>query len=130
MPGIEPFRGVNTSRLHLAGVREKKDLQAMLRGSHVVLLPITTGEGSNLKAAEALESGCRIVGTTRAFRGFEAAMSLAHVTVADTAPEFRMAVRKALDEPRHSTGTPLEIRSRYYWSNQLRPLVEAISKLH
>jgi len=126
--GFRDFASLNLSRLNMAGVREKIELQELVRASHVVLLPISDGEGSNLKTAEALESGCKIVGTTKAFRGFEAAMSSPSVTIADSPDAFRSAIRKALDAPRYEGGTPYEIRSKYYWDNTLKSIVKAISQ--
>lgn len=120
----QPFLDLNLSRLHLAGTRPKRELQAMVRSSQVVLLPISSGEGSNLKTAEALESGCAIVATAKAFRGFEAAMDLPHVSIAESATEFRSAVRRALDSPPNATPTPASLRSQYHWSATLQPLVE------
>jgi glycosyltransferase involved in cell wall biosynthesis len=127
--GFSQFSEVNLSRINLAGTQEKTELQSLVRASHVVLLPITDGEGSNLKTAEALESGCFVIGTSKAFRGFEAAMSLPHVTIADTPDTFRQAIRRTLAQPRHCDGTPYEIRSKYYWGKQLAPLVHAIAKI-
>lgn len=128
-PGFSRFADVNISRLNLAGSRDKTELQALVRASHVVLLPITDGEGSNLKTAEALESGCSIIGTSKAFRGFEAGMTLSHVHIADTAVDFRAAVRRVLDRPRYIGGTPQAVRSRFHWKEQLRPMVEAVERL-
>ena len=127
--GAKDFFDVNARRLNLAGLRDKFELQALVSASHVVLLPITEGEGSNLKTAEALESGNSIVGTSKAFRGFEAARSLRHVHIADDPETFRRTVRRLLDAPRYTGGTPYEIRHQYYWQQQLRPLIEALSSL-
>jgi glycosyltransferase involved in cell wall biosynthesis len=128
-PGFEMFSEVNRSRLHLAGTREKTELQAIVKACHVVLLPITDGEGSNLKTAEALESGLPIVATRKAFRGFESAMSMEHVQIADCARDFRAAVRRALNRPRLTDLTPISVRSKYYWKNQLGCFVDAIRLL-
>lgn len=127
--GVIEFRDLNLSRLHLVGNREKIELQSMVRASHLVLLPITTGEGSNLKTAEALESGRPIVGTLKAFRGFEDALSLPHVYIANSSDEFRRSVRDILNKPRYTNGTPYEIRSKYYWKNTLHPIVECVKNL-
>jgi hypothetical protein len=89
-------------------------------------LPITIGEGSNLKTAEALESGRPIVGTSKAFRGFESALTLPHVTVADSPIDFRRAVRAVMNKPRYKNGTPHEIRSLFYWDNTLSNIPLAI----
>lgn len=113
---------LNISRLHLVGVRTKLELQAMVRASHVVLLPITIGEGSNLKTAEALESGRPIVGTSMAFRGFEEAKKLPHVYIADNSSDFRKITRILLNSPRYISGTQESIRSKYYWNNTLKSI--------
>jgi len=124
VPGSKEFSLVNRERMLTMGVLEKVDMQAAIRASHVILLPTTDGEGSNLKTAEALESSNYVVGTSRAFRGYEDAVALDHVHIADDAPAFRRKVRELLDAPPHKGGTPWEIRSRYYWANQLYPVVK------
>ena len=125
--GMQACRDVNLKHLNLLGTKDKLELQTILKQSHVIILPITVGEGSNLKTAEAVESGRPIVGTSKAFRGFEAAMTLPHVTIADSPDDFRTAVRRVLDAPRYLGGAPDHIRSQFYWSQQLRPLVEAVT---
>ena len=126
-PGFEAFADVNLSRLNMVGARDKGELQAMVRASHVVLLPITKGEGSNLKTAEALEAGVPIVATRKAFRGYEQAMSLPHVTIADEPQGFRRAARRLLDSPRVSGCTPADAVSPYYWNQVLAPFVARVS---
>ena len=126
-PGFEAFADVNLSRLNMVGARDKGELQAMVRASHVVLLPITKGEGSNLKTAEALEAGVPIVGTRKAFRGYEQAMSLPHVTIADEPHAFRRAARRLLDSPRVSGCTPQQAMFPYYWNQVLAPFVARVS---
>lgn len=123
------YESVNRTRLHLLGTCHKSELQEFIAASHLVILPITVGEGSNLKTAEALESGRPIVATSKAFRGYESAMNLSHVTIADTSSEFRRAVRNILDSPRYVGGTPFDIRCQFHWANQLRGMVSAIDDL-
>jgi len=127
--GFERYSELNLSRLNLAGTREKTELQALVKASHVVLLPITEGEGSNLKTAEALESGLPIVGTSKAFRGFESAMSFKHIQIADNPRDFRMAIRRSLNQPRLTNLTPINVRERLYWNSQLSGLVDAVRQL-
>lgn len=126
-PGFEGFADVNLSRLNMVGARDKGELQAMVRASHVVLLPITKGEGSNLKTAEALEAGVPIVATRKAFRGYEQAMSLPHVTIADEPQAFRRAARRLLDAHRVSGCTPQQAVLPYYWNQVLAPFVARVS---
>lgn len=129
MKGARAFESVNASRLEMIKWMEKTDLQAAVSASHLILLPISEGEGSNLKTAEALESGRPIVGTSKAFRGFESAASLPHVHVTDDPQTFRRTVRALLDAPRYEGGTPLEIRSRFHWERQISAAISAIGAL-
>ncbi|MGE4322523.1 MAG: glycosyltransferase [Sphingobium sp.] len=129
MKGARAFERVNASRIELIKWMEKVDLQAAVSASHVVLLPISEGEGSNLKTAEALEAGRPIVATSKAFRGFERAASLPHVHITDDPHVFRRTVRMLLDAPRYEGGTPLDVRSRFYWERQIGAMVSAINGL-
>lgn len=123
------FDELNKTRVHMMGQRSKLDLQSMVLASHVVLLPICEGEGSNLKTAEALESGRPIVATSKAFRGYEEAMSLAHIYIEDTPEGFRERVRTILNNKRYEEGTDVSVRSKYYWTNQLSGILPAIKNL-
>lgn len=127
MKGFEEYRRINASRMKIMGRMDKVELQAIVSAAHVVLLPITEGEGSNLKTAEALESGSAIVATSKAFRGFERAMDLPHVHIADNPTSFRKTVRQLLDRPRYCGGTPLHVRSQFYWSNLLSEAIDKIA---
>jgi len=129
MKGARAFELINSSRIEMVKRMEKKDLQAAVRASHLILLPISEGEGSNLKTAEALESGRPIVGTSKAFRGFEGAALLPHVHITDDARTFRKTVRTLLDAARYEGGTPLEVRSKFYWNRQMEPVVSGIADL-
>lgn len=129
MKGFDEFGMVNRDRMEVMGRMEKGELQALVRAAQVVMLPIVDGEGSNLKTAEALESGSAIVGTSKAFRGFEQAKGLTHVHIADDPLAFRRKVRELLDAPRYDGGTPIEVRSRFYWTYLLHDAVVRIGTL-
>lgn len=129
MKGFDEYEMLNRTRMSVMGRMEKTELQAIVSAAHVILLPIVEGEGSNLKTAEALEAGCTIVGTSKAFRGFEEAMNLSHVHVADDPVSFRRKVREVLDAPRYIAGTPEGVRSRFYWNHLLKDAVEQIGSL-
>lgn len=129
MKGFDEYRMLNRDRMEIMGRMEKNELQAVVSAAHVVLLPIVEGEGSNLKTAEALESGCSIVGTSKAFRGFEKALALPHVHIADDPILFRQKVRELLDAPRYVRGTPEEIRSQFYWERLLGGAMSRIEVL-
>lgn len=127
--GFDEYWMLNRARMEVMGRMDKVELQAIVSASHVVLLPIVEGEGSNLKTAEALESGCSIVGTSKAFRGFEQAMTLPHVHIADDPRTFRKKVRAVLDAPLYTGGTPEAIRSQFHWERLLADAVMRISAL-
>lgn len=88
---------------------DQKDF--LLLNSDAILLPITSGGGTNLKTAEALLSGIDIIGTTKAFRGHERYAGLPRVRIADTPGGFLDAIKARLD----SAGRPGETdrRPRY-----------------
>ncbi|CCA89872.1 glycosyltransferase [Novosphingobium sp. PP1Y] len=129
MKGFDEYWMLNRDRMEVMGRMEKTELQAIVSAAHVILLPIVEGEGSNLKTAEALEAGCSIVATSKAFRGFEEAMDLPHVNIADDPVSFRRKVRQILDAPRYIGGTPEEIRSRFHWKHLLKDAVTQIGLL-
>lgn len=129
MKGFDEYWMLNRDRMEVMGRMEKTELQAIVSAAQVILLPIVEGEGSNLKTAEALEAGCSIVATSKAFRGFEEAMDLPHVNIADDPVSFRRKVRQILDAPRYIGGTPEEIRSRFHWKHLLKDAVTQIGLL-
>lgn len=129
MKGFDEYWMLNRDRMEVMGRMEKAELQAIVSAAHVILLPIVDGEGSNLKTAEALEAGCSIVATTKALRGFEKAMNLPHVHIADNPILFRRKVRQVLDAPRVTDGTPKEIRSHFHWHHLMKDAVVQIGDL-
>ena len=103
-------------------------LQGLLHTAHVIVLPITQGGGTNLKTAEALWAGRRVVATPIAMRGFEHFEASPGVTVCAEALDFRHAIRAAMAEP------PLELtnedhlaRRSLLWESTLMPLVNHVS---
>lgn len=64
----------------------------VLLNADAILLPITSGGGTNLKTAEALLAGVEVVATTTAFRGFEALTGLERVRIAETPDAFLTAM--------------------------------------
>ena len=125
--GYAGWSGINEPRLLLLGEVERADLDALLGGASVVLLPITTGGGSNLKTAEAIYSGRPVLATPHALRGYGDAGRWPTIRVADDADAFRRVLRSLLD----ATPEPLPagydaIRSQVTWDVALAPLVAAI----
>ncbi len=121
------WSGINEPRLLVLGEVERADLDALLGGAAVVILPITTGGGSNLKTAEAIYSGRPVLATPHALRGYGDAARWPTIRVAGDADAFRRALRALLD----ATPEPLPagydaIRSQVTWDVALAPLVAAL----
>jgi hypothetical protein len=99
-------------------------LNCLLCNATGILLPITYGGGSNLKTPEALVSGLPILGTSRAFRGFERYADLSGVTIADNAAAFAAGVRHLFEARRPSSG--LQAPQELLWDSTLQPIVSLV----
>lgn len=76
----------------------EKTLSALIEEASCVLLPMTSGGGSNLKTAEALLAGKPIVATPTALRGFAEFVSHEQFSGETSSPEgFKAELRKFLD---------------------------------
>jgi hypothetical protein len=105
-------------------------LSGLLAYVDVVLLPIVDGGGSNLKTAEAILSGKKIVATTFAFRGFEEYMDLPNVYIATTPSSFRETITRALAAPfQERTADEIKRAERVQWQYSLQNLVEKVATL-
>jgi len=112
------------------GRLSEEKLTGLIDSADVVLLPITSGGGSNLKTAEAIISGKRIVATTYAFRGFEEYNCLPNIYTADNRETFRDTILMALNSP-YKPRTPQQVAlaERVQWHYCLRPLLPELRKL-
>jgi hypothetical protein len=72
------------------------NLAGLIQESEVLLLPITQGGGSNLKTAEAILSGRKVVATRYAFRAFEQYMDLPNIYITDDPTDFRKLITEAV----------------------------------
>jgi hypothetical protein len=68
--------------------------------SDAILLPIVAGGGTNLKTAEALLAGKKIIATSKAFRGFEKFMQDDYVSIVDRPEDYRDALEAVVNAPR------------------------------
>lgn len=126
-PLYAAWNGINEPRLAILGEVEREDLVALLGGAAAILLPITTGGGSNLKTAEAIYSGRPVLATPHALRGYGDAFRWPTITVSETAAGFRRALRALLD----ATGPVVpdgyeRIREDVTWARALEPLARTI----
>jgi hypothetical protein len=113
-----------------AGQVSEECLQGLLHVCHALVLPITKGEGTNLKTAEALWAGRHVIATPVAMRGFEEYSCAAGVTMRNEAVAFRQAIREAMAKDPLSLGLEdLQHRRSLLWETTLKPLIAAIDGL-
>lgn len=120
-------RAVNNARCVRTGFLSNADLDAVVAESACIVLPITLGEGSNLKTADALVSGKPIIATSRAFRGFEQLMAEDGVVIVDSADEFRSEVKRAIGDSHRSFTRPNA--DQLLWTSTMVPFAESVLKV-
>lgn len=108
------------------GFVSKPVLDAVISNANVIALPIQYGGGSNLKTAEALLSGRRVVGTHHSLRGFPDADCSPNLRIAcdDT---FGITVLEELSKPFRINydGSATHL----LWENTTRSIVEVVGTL-
>ncbi len=117
-------------RLINLGYVSEELLAALLGQAHCLVLPITTGAGTNLKTAEALWSGKHIVATSLAMRGFERFNRAPGVQVCDDPVAFKQAIRQAMAQPLPQLDEPdIRARQSVLWTATLEPIRMALEPL-
>jgi len=117
-------------RAEVVGRVDEASLAALLSLAEVIILPITTGGGSNLKTAEAILSGKKIVATPFAFRGHEQFQHLSGIDIESTPEGFRTALVAALlSSPLKRSSQDEKTAGQVVWSETLRPLTMEVKKL-
>ncbi len=112
------------ARLVDLGLVERGRLDQLIHHAHALILPITTGGGTSLKAAEALVSGRPVITTAAGVRGFERYAAEQRVTVAAHEQAFKNALVDALRtpfRPRHQDPTCAQLT----WSHALAAVTAA-----
>lgn len=113
-----------------AGHVSESVLRGLLATAHVIVLPITSGGGTNLKTAEALWAGRRVVATPTAMRGFEKFSEAVGVHVAGESSSFLHAVREAFLRPGLQIDKrERETRSAVLWENTLAQMMDTIDAM-
>lgn len=119
-----------TKRAYFAGRLEEHRLMGLIEAANTILLPITEGGGSNLKTAEAIVSGKKVVATTYAFRGFEHLKALPGITLADKPKDFREGIIKSLNAPEPMRSQyELHLQQSVEWDSCLENLIEGMKAL-
>jgi len=127
---IKRAESVNASRLEVRGFLSMEKLVAMMAHSRAVLVPVFTGEGSNLKSADALASGAPVIMTERATRGYERVIAAdpEGITVVESAPEFRAAMADVLRQAPTLGPIGSDRRSALTWDRRVVPLIDVIEQ--
>lgn len=121
-------RSIFAETTMLIGRQEEDALNALFELAEVVVLPVTSGGGSNLKTAEALLSLKPIVGTSKSFVGFEDYKALGGVTITDDPARFKQAIRDVFLFGGKS-GRRFEDVRNLTWENVLRGYPSHIKNL-
>jgi len=118
------------SGVEVVGELEEPRLAALLRISDVIILPIITKRGSNLKTAEAILSGKKIVATQFSFKGFEKYLSLPNIFFANSTNKFKENIVNAIDE-QYVKKTPEQdnLAKSVQWRHCLQPLAPEIENI-
>jgi len=120
---------LNESRVFSFGKVDQNVLDNIILGSQAVILPMTSGGGSNLKTAEALASGNYVVATQKALRGYEEFKDISGVVCKNTRQSFQKAVRTAFLQPKLSRlSEEVKRTNTLLWSERVKPLIEFLQK--
>jgi hypothetical protein len=125
------FVALNDSRCEYLGRVSQEHLDGILAQSKVILLPILTGGGSNLKTAEALVSGKTILSTSLAFRGYDEFRNFPTVNIVDDPVEMRLKLRELLSAKSLPSLTEEQKKNteKLLWKNILRDYPKHIEEL-
>lgn len=130
---LEPIRNSNPilRDAEIVGLVEPDVLQALLACAAVILLPKTSGGGSNLKTSEALMACRPVVATSMAFIGFENWRNALNVQIADDPDTFWKNVAEHLNSPVPRVANNLDAqRKLLLWEACLAPMIAAVEQLH
>lgn len=126
----EPLDNTFWQRAVPVGRLSEERLAGLLASTDVLLLPIIEGGGSNLKTAEAILSGKKVVATNFAFRSYEQYLQLPNLFIADTAEEFQQAIVRALNEPlKERTSDEKVLAQKVTWKFALQPIEKELQTL-
>lgn len=128
---LDPAHGMPFwNNVDSVGWVDDADLTALLDLADVVLLPVLSGGGSNLKTAEALLSEKKIVATSFAMKGFEEFLDMPQLWIADSPEDFRRAMAEALSGPPVPLTPEQQARVRTVtWENHTPHAVTAVAEL-
>jgi hypothetical protein len=116
------------SRVIDAGEVDEICIQGLLETANTIVLPITSGGGTNLKTAEALWAKKRIVATPIAMRGFETFSSQSGVAIENDPAKFQRALFDAMNSPvLQLPANEASSREQVLWKSTLAPLKKLLN---
>jgi len=126
-PWYREWDALNQRRVVSVGPVSDRALSALRDLAHTFVLPMTSGEGSNLKSAEALYAGRWVVATPHAMRGFEAFAQAPRVRVCEPGPAFGQAVCHTLSQPVPDLDAAQDAQRKVLtWDHTLAALCQAL----
>jgi glycosyltransferase involved in cell wall biosynthesis len=114
----------------ILGEVDEDTLSSLVSSSDVILLPIVTKRGSNLKTAEALIANTKIVATDSVFHGFERYKTLPNIFVGSSKPAFQKAIQEAISRPMTARSKEeQQLAQLVQWKHSVAPMKDPIMKL-
>ena len=112
------------NRAKILGRLSRTELNNLINNSHCIVIPITTGDGTSLKTAEALVSENYVVSTSEGMRGFsEFCGKKSGVYLANDAIAFKKNIYKIMKLRKLQLPLNEKIkRKKLYWECCLAPL--------
>lgn len=123
--GITKF----SDRVKLLGVVDAELLASLLKHAHVIILPIFEGGGTNLKTAEAIWTGCHIVSTSVAMRGFDQFRGLCNLHIEDESSRFQQVIRHCLESEKFDSSNKNDGRELVLWEHCLSGIKDSLLNL-
>jgi glycosyltransferase involved in cell wall biosynthesis len=115
------------AKMKVVGEVDEPTLQGLIDTAHAIVLPITQGEGTNLKTAEALWAGKYVVATEKAMRGFEQFSGSTGVSMQNAPIDFLQALQRAMRAPTLSVSeSEMRHRSSVLWEHSLHALSDLV----
>jgi Glycosyltransferase Family 4 len=112
------------------GFLSEDSLAGLLMLCDAIILPITSGGGSNLKTAEAILSSKKIVATEYAFRGYEKYMHFPNITIVNTSDAFKDAINASLVTSSSAlTEKQTKQINKVEWTYSLAPIKNAVNTM-
>ena len=110
-------------RLEILGRVTDDQLNTIYKNCDAILLPIMSGEGTNLKTAEALSSSKPIIGTPHSFRGFESHISNdENIFMSEDSLSFKKQMIRLVEKSRSGNVIKREPVNDVLWENSFGKL--------